>query len=219
MTNRGSWMIYMLIIIIFLLPICSYLQKGDKLALLLDYDGTLAPMASHPNNTVMEPESEASLLRLASHPSVFLAFISGREAQDVKNKVGLPNAIYGGNHGLQIIYADNTRFNYQIAQEVKDNLILMVAALEEQVNRETSIKQNILSNIMCLFNSLQETVHGWRTRTHHFRFTIARFLENCTLNLTAKPPKSSRHSATLQIRHTVLSKQSHPCIGTKVSVT
>lgn len=114
---------------------CSYLQKGDKLALFLDYDGTLAPMASHPSNTVMEPESEASLLRLATHPSVFLAVISGRGPQDVKDKVGLPNITYAGNHGLQIIYPDDTRFNYQIAEAVKNNLTLMVAALEEQVNR------------------------------------------------------------------------------------
>lgn len=109
------------------------MRKGDKLALFLDYDGTLAPLASHPSNTVMEPESEASLLRLATHPSVFLAIISGRGPQDVKDKVGLPNITYAGNHGLQIIYPDSTRFNYQIAQAVKDNLVLMVAALEEQV--------------------------------------------------------------------------------------
>lgn len=118
------------------------MHKGDKLALFLDYDGTLAPMASHPSNTVMEPESEASLLRLATHPSVYLAIISGRGPQDVKDKVGLPNITYAGNHGLQIIYADNTRFSYQITQTIKDNLILMVAALDEQVNRKMSINWN-----------------------------------------------------------------------------
>jgi trehalose-phosphatase len=42
------------------------------------------------------------LKRLADDPRFKLAFISGRAIEDIKNRVGLKNVVYSGNHGLEI---------------------------------------------------------------------------------------------------------------------
>lgn len=89
-------------------------------------------MATHPNNTQMEPDTEISLNNLVGHPNVFMAVISGRGPQDAKNKVGLP-ITYAGNHGLEIFYADGTKWNYEIAPELRTNMTRLVAALESEL--------------------------------------------------------------------------------------
>lgn len=50
----------------------------DKLALLLDYDGTLAPIAPHPDLAVIPQETKKVLERLANCPDVHISIISGR---------------------------------------------------------------------------------------------------------------------------------------------
>jgi len=99
----------------------TYLQKDDKLALLLDYDGTLAPLASHPSLTIIEPESEKAIYTLIKHPNLTLAVISGRGVDDVKTKMNFENIIFAGNHGLEIVFTNNSRYNHQVPQDVKDN--------------------------------------------------------------------------------------------------
>lgn len=108
----------------------SYITKGSTVALLLDYDGTLAPLADHPNNTAMEPVSQAVLGRLVHHPNVFVAFISGRGVRDVRAKVALPNATYAGNHGLEIHYANGTQWHYEVPSAVRANYTPLVAQLQ-----------------------------------------------------------------------------------------
>lgn len=111
------------------------------MAILLDYDGTLAPIASHPSLTVMELESEAALKKLSTQPNVFLAVISGRAVNDVKNKVAIDNITYAGNHGLDILFANGSQFQYEVSAELKSNFTKMVDALEQTVI--------ILNNFAC----------------------------------------------------------------------
>jgi len=68
----------------------------------LDFDGTLAPIASAPEKAVL-PVAVRKLLRKASkNPRIRLAIISGRQLEDIKNKIRIKNIIYSGNHGLQL---------------------------------------------------------------------------------------------------------------------
>lgn len=131
------------VIIVFL----RFVEKGDKVALLLDYDGTLAPLAAHPSMTVMEPDSENALKKLATHPDVFLAVISGRTAEDAKNKVSIDNITYAGNHGLEILYANGTKFQYEVSAELKNNFTKLVQELEQKVIC-SSRNVNILTRTM-----------------------------------------------------------------------
>lgn len=73
-----------------------------KIFLLLDYDGTLVPIARRPDLAVLSPERKKILCRLAKCPNIKIAVISGRSLSNVKKLVGMRNIIYVGNHGFEI---------------------------------------------------------------------------------------------------------------------
>lgn len=102
----------------------------------MDYDGTLAPIASHPNFTIMEPESLACLTEFTTLyvNNVYVAIISGRGVQDVKTKVNIQNITFAGNHGLEINFANGTKYLHEISIDLKNNFTKMVQELNENVN-------------------------------------------------------------------------------------
>jgi trehalose 6-phosphate synthase/phosphatase len=54
----------------------------------LDYDGTLSPIALKPELAILPPETKKLLEELSKNTeSVYLAIISGRSIEDVKDKV------------------------------------------------------------------------------------------------------------------------------------
>lgn len=83
----------------------------------------------------MEPESELLLRKMAQHPNVYLGIISGRGVENVRDKVGIENVTYGGNHGLEIIYWNKQRYHYQLPNDMKANMEKLVTDLEENVSK------------------------------------------------------------------------------------
>jgi alpha,alpha-trehalase len=74
---------------------------GDRsLALFLDYDGTLTPIVSRPNEAVLLNSTRAILRKLAAKMPV--AILSGRELEDVRKRVGTDGIIYAGSHGFDV---------------------------------------------------------------------------------------------------------------------
>ncbi|HVT59403.1 MAG TPA: trehalose-phosphatase [Thermoanaerobaculia bacterium] len=73
---------------------------GRRLALFLDFDGTLSPIVATPALATLPEPTREVLRRLVRR--LPLAFLSGREREDVAGLVGLPAAIYAGNHGFDI---------------------------------------------------------------------------------------------------------------------
>uniref|UniRef100_A0A1Y1MD14 Uncharacterized protein n=2 Tax=Photinus pyralis TaxID=7054 RepID=A0A1Y1MD14_PHOPY len=61
----------------------KYFGNNHKLALLLDYDGTLAPIAPHPNLAILPTETKNVLQRLSNMPDCYIAVISGRNVNNV----------------------------------------------------------------------------------------------------------------------------------------
>jgi alpha,alpha-trehalase len=76
------------------------LLRGMRLAVFLDYDGTLTPIVEDPANALLSPEARRSLERLAATCPV--AVISGRDLDDVRALVGLSTIWYAGSHGFDI---------------------------------------------------------------------------------------------------------------------
>jgi trehalose 6-phosphate phosphatase len=66
----------------------------------LDYDGTLAPIAPRPELAQIPPETRAAVARLATRATV--AVLSGRGLDDVARCVALDGLFYGGCHGLEL---------------------------------------------------------------------------------------------------------------------
>jgi trehalose-phosphatase len=78
------------------------IRRAQSLFLLLDYDGTLAPIAPTPEEALCPPEVKVLLEKLRDHAHALVAIISGRSLDDLKEKVGVSGIIYVGNHGLEI---------------------------------------------------------------------------------------------------------------------
>lgn len=76
-------------------------SKGP-IALFLDYDGTLAPIASSPDKAALPAETKKVLTNLIESANCKVAIISGRALNDLKELVGIQGIIYSGNHGLEI---------------------------------------------------------------------------------------------------------------------
>jgi alpha,alpha-trehalase len=75
-------------------------QKQRRLAIFLDYDGTLTPIVPRPEDAVLAPAVRETVARLARLCTV--AIISGRDLADVRALVGVEGLVYAGSHGFDI---------------------------------------------------------------------------------------------------------------------
>jgi trehalose 6-phosphate phosphatase len=81
--------------------------SGKRLAIFLDYDGTLTPIVARPEDAVLSAEMRGTLRDLARRFPV--AVISGRDLPDVRRMVGLEGIVYAGSHGFDIDRPERTR--------------------------------------------------------------------------------------------------------------
>ncbi|HKS03971.1 MAG TPA: trehalose-phosphatase, partial [Chthoniobacterales bacterium] len=82
-------------------------QTGERLAVFLDYDGTLTPIVSHPEKAWLSESMRQTLLSLAARMPV--AILSGRDLDDVRGRVLVDGIVYAGSHGFDIQGAGGLR--------------------------------------------------------------------------------------------------------------
>lgn len=75
-------------------------ERHHALAVFLDYDGTLTPIVSRPEQAVLSDSMRAVLRDLATKLPV--AILSGRDLEDVRGRVGIDTIVYAGSHGFDI---------------------------------------------------------------------------------------------------------------------
>lgn len=73
-----------------------------RAAILLDVDGTLAPIVPRPDEAAVPEQVRAQLRRLADRYAL-VACVSGRRALDARRVVGLDEVAYSGNHGFELL--------------------------------------------------------------------------------------------------------------------
>src|SRR6476660_6426522 len=81
--------------------------SGKRLAVFLDYDGTLTPIVSHPEDAWL-PDSMRQTLRLLA-ARVPVALLSGRDLDDIRGRVLVDGVVYAGSHGFDIAGAGGLR--------------------------------------------------------------------------------------------------------------
>lgn len=74
---------------------------GSPLAVMLDIDGTLAPIAPTPDAAIVPPEMRDVVRQLVELPDVHVALVSGRSAADAHRMTRVDGAWIFGNHGLE----------------------------------------------------------------------------------------------------------------------
>ena len=75
--------------------------SGGPVLVALDFDGTLTEIEADPAAPGLTEERQGVLARIPG-PGRRLAIVSGRALDDVRARVAVPEAIYVGNHGLEI---------------------------------------------------------------------------------------------------------------------
>jgi len=75
-----------------------------RAAILLDVDGTLAPIVRHADDAVV-PEQTRQLLIPLARAYALVACVSGRRAADARRMVALGNVTYVGGHGTELLRA------------------------------------------------------------------------------------------------------------------
>jgi trehalose 6-phosphate phosphatase len=75
--------------------------EPERAALLLDFDGVLAPIVDVPADSSVPQETRAELRRLHGRYAL-AACVSGRSSPDAERIVGVPELTYVGEHGLEL---------------------------------------------------------------------------------------------------------------------
>jgi trehalose 6-phosphate phosphatase len=73
-----------------------------RAAILLDVDGTLAPIVARPELAAVPEETRAEVERLAARYAL-VACVSGRTGEDARRLVGVDGVVYVGVHGLELV--------------------------------------------------------------------------------------------------------------------
>src|SRR5215475_12887036 len=107
-------------------------QGADQLAIFLDYDGTLTPIVSRPDQAVLTDSTRAILRALAAKMPV--AILSGRELKDVRKRVDIDRIVYAGSHGFDIAGPHGVQW-----QEAKEFLPALDLAEKEIREKLTGI--------------------------------------------------------------------------------
>jgi trehalose 6-phosphate phosphatase len=89
-------------------------------ALFLDVDGVLAPIVPRPEDARV-PEATRTELRRLNRRYALVACVSGRAGEDAARIVGVPELVYVGNHGLELLPE---------AEAWRDGLCSLLADLE-----------------------------------------------------------------------------------------
>ena len=97
-----------------------------KLGVILDFDGTISFLAQKPALAIIPPETKKALEMLAQFSDCKITVISGRNIGDLQRKVGVEGITYAGNHGLEILHPDGTRFTHPMPVGYNTIIMLMI---------------------------------------------------------------------------------------------
>jgi trehalose 6-phosphate phosphatase len=102
-----------------------------KLAVFLDYDGTLTPIVNDPDKAILSEETRELVSKLGRDCPV--AVISGRDLADVQSKVGIDSIIYAGSHGFDVAAPDGTA-DSELKDRLESEFIPALDAAEQELH-------------------------------------------------------------------------------------
>jgi trehalose 6-phosphate phosphatase len=83
-------------------PLAPLRAEPSRAAILMDIDGTLAPIVRHATDA-MVPEATRSVLIALTRRYAVVACVSGRRASDARRVVSIGTMTYVGSHGAEIL--------------------------------------------------------------------------------------------------------------------
>jgi trehalose 6-phosphate phosphatase len=119
--------------------LCTHEQINERLALaerlwlFLDYDGTLADLAPTPDHVDPDPELIELLTKLAQHPRIRMAVISGRRLNHVEALVQVPGIFLAGTYGIELRTPEGERINRVEYNAVRPTLDALKPRWEQMI--------------------------------------------------------------------------------------
>lgn len=164
---------------------------GKHVILMLDYDGTLAPICDTPGEARLPYASKEVLLRLAASAFCKIAIISGRTLADIKKMVDLKGIIYVGNHGLQI---EGPKIKFE--SPVPSGYRKLLNVLKEELTRKLSCVKGVFIED----KQLTLTVHFRLVAKKQVAFVKTVFHETVIVALVRNKIKIKPGKKVLEIR-------------------
>ena len=112
--------------------------RDRPLALFLDFDGTLAPIVERPGDAALPERTRDLLATIAKRRTVSL--ISGRDADDLRSRVGLEDLYYAGSHGLRVLGPDGWEDEHESARAFLPALDKAEAQLDDALEGEGRVE-------------------------------------------------------------------------------
>lgn len=112
-------------------PELAHALRDRPLAVFLDFDGTLSEIVADPSAATLVSGAGTVLRRLAQVCPV--AVISGRDADDVRRRVGVEGIWYAGDHGFELIGPNGQRHEYTAARAALPAVHDAAAALRDRL--------------------------------------------------------------------------------------
>jgi trehalose 6-phosphate phosphatase len=113
----------------------------ERSAIILDVDGTLAPIAPRPDLAAVPGDTRAELERLVQR-YLLVACVSGRAGVDAHRLVGVAGIDYVGNHGLELdpraaeLAGEIERFREAVGLPVEDKTLSLSYHYREAADEE-----------------------------------------------------------------------------------
>jgi trehalose 6-phosphate synthase/phosphatase len=112
-------------------PWLGSVLSAQRLALFLDFDGTLAEIASHPSEARLSDAMRERLAACAARTDTDVAIVTGRAVADIR-AMSLPaGVILIGNHGFEIAGPGGLEFVHPELGRVSDTTARVARALAE----------------------------------------------------------------------------------------
>ncbi|WP_433625475.1 trehalose-phosphatase [Halomicrococcus sp. NG-SE-24] len=108
------------------------LREADGLLVLLDFDGSLAPIVEDPDAAALPDETREAVVDLRDAPNVQVGIVSGRQLADLRERVDVDGVAYAGNHGLEL-WADGEEQVNPTARELREDVDAVVETVESEL--------------------------------------------------------------------------------------
>jgi alpha,alpha-trehalase len=106
--------------------------EGKRPVMFLDYDGTLTPIVSQPEDAILSDAMREVLSELAGLCTV--AIVSGRDRRDVEPLVALDGLVFAGSHGFDIAGPRGLRMEFEGGRDRLPELDAAERELNERID-------------------------------------------------------------------------------------